>query len=240
MPACDGLLPDFPLVASLADASARSFAYVLDRRDGVLALVSLATGTQPLSIDFEKGRLGFRLAQGRARQETLVKAVLGRHAPDNTRVLDATAGLGRDSALLAASGCGVVSLERDPLLHALLQDAIARAAHLPFTRHMQLQQADAIGFLQASDQTFDVIYLDPMFADQTGKAQVKKELMWMRQLLAVPAPEEEQMLLHLARQKAGRRVVVKRAAKAQPLANVAPTASIKGKAVRFDIYTPAV
>ena len=155
-------------------------------------------------------------------------------------MLDATAGLGRDSALLAASGCRVVSLERAPLLHALLQDAIARAAHLPFTRHMQLQQADAIGFLQASDQTFDVIYLDPMFADQTGKAQVKKELMWMRQLLAVPAPEEEQMLLHLARQKAGRRVVVKRAAKAQPLANVAPTASIKGKAVRFDIYTPAV
>ena len=42
-------------------------------------------------------------------------------------VVDATAGLGRDAFALAAVGASVTLIERDPVLAALLDDAIARA-----------------------------------------------------------------------------------------------------------------
>lgn len=239
LPSCHSLIADYPSVNSYDEAQTKGFVYVVDNIDNAVSLVSLHTHSQPLSINFEEGHLGFRLAHGRARQEALVKAVLGKYAAHNTQVLDATAGLGRDSALLAASGCQVIMLERDSVLHALLQDALARASLLPFVQRMQLVNANAVDYLTSAQAGFDVVYLDPMFADHSSKAQVKKELAWMRDLLAVPSQQEEQQLLQLARQVAKRRVVVKRAAKAPCLGGVVPTASSKGKAIRFDIYTPA-
>src|SRR5690606_256222 len=100
-----------------------------------------------------------------------------------------------------------------------------------------LVPVDACDYLADCD-AFDVIYLDPMFAAHDSRAQVKKELVWLRQLLGQGEAAEDARLLTLARGKARRRVVVKRAAKAPVLAGVAPTASLDGKAVRFDIYTP--
>lgn len=241
-----GLLPSVhELAARLPDAvpvSAASSAvdFLLDRQGGALTLTQPAAPAFHFHLDFLAGTLGYRLAQGRARQETLVRAVRGRHALQETRVLDATAGLGRDAALLAAAGLQVMALERDPLLHLLLADALERAAGLAWTAQLMLVRADALRFLEElpTEQTFDVIYLDPMFAAGDSRAQVKKELAWLKQWLASPAAPEDAALLRLARQRAGRRVVVKRAAKAPPLAGENPTASVDGKAVRFDIYTP--
>lgn len=43
------------------------------------------------------------------------------------RVLDATAGLGRDGFVLASLGCEVTLVERQPLIAALLEDGLERA-----------------------------------------------------------------------------------------------------------------
>ena len=43
------------------------------------------------------------------------------------RVLDATAGLGRDAFVLARLGCTLTLIERQPLIAALLEDALQRA-----------------------------------------------------------------------------------------------------------------
>ena len=231
-----GIVLDATPVASLEAAKAQGLEFVLGREAGALGLWQ-PSSRHPLTIDFVSGQLGYRLAQGRARQEVLVRACLGSRSLTDATLLDATAGLGRDSALLAASGFTVTALERNEVLHALLADALLRAQSLPWQARLTLLRADACDYL-ASCAPFDVIYLDPMFAAHDSRAQVKKELVWLRQLLGQPAAGEDARLLTLARSKARRRVVVKRAAKAPVLAGVAPTASVDGKAVRFDIYTP--
>lgn len=236
-----GIALDCPKVDSLEAAQQQGIDFVLgrdpDHEHGALCLWQPGSRAHPLSIDFVAGQLGYRLAQGRARQETLVRACLGSRSLDGATLLDATAGLGRDSALLAASGFCVTSLERNPMLVALLADALTRAQALPWHARMQLIEVEAGEYLSTC-AAFDVIYLDPMFAAHDSRAQVKKELLWLRQLLGHEEAAEGERLLSLARQKARRRVVVKRAAKAPVLAGVAPTASLAGKAVRFDIYTP--
>lgn len=239
LPSAAGLLQGATQVADLAAAAEAGLDFVLGHQDGALSLWRVASRDKPLSVDFVSGRLGYRLASGRARQETLVRAVLGRHAPADTRVLDATAGLGRDAALLAAAGCEVLMLERQPLLALLLEDGLRRAAACDFSQRLTLERQDALGKMSGAVAPLaDVIYLDPMFTDTGSKASVKKELAWLKQLLGPASEAEEGELLVLARQQAKRRVVVKRAAKAPALAGEVPTASVGGKAVRFDIYTP--
>ena len=44
------------------------------------------------------------------------------------RVLDATAGLGKDAFVLASLGCEMSLIERQPLIGALLEDGLARGA----------------------------------------------------------------------------------------------------------------
>ena len=78
--------------------------------NGVLSLWDPADRATPLSVDF---------LAGRARHERLVKA-LGRCQDGVDGVLDLTAGLARDAALMAAAGYPVSMVERQPVLHALI------------------------------------------------------------------------------------------------------------------------
>lgn len=240
LPSVHELAARFPDARLVSDLRAVPTEFLCERQDGALCVWRVADKAAPFTLDFVSGQLGYRLAQGRARQETLVRAILGRYPVHETRVLDATAGLGRDASLLAAAGIQVTALERDPLLFALLEDALGRAATLEWRQRLQLQLADARHFLAglAVTDPFDVIYLDPMFAVGDSRAQVKKELVWLKAWLPAQTAEDDAILLQQARCHAKRRVVVKRAAKAPVLGGVAPTASLNGKAVRFDIYTP--
>ncbi len=226
-----------PTVADEAVASEQGFSFVLGHQQAALSLWQPGGKSHPLSIDFASGRLGYRLSAGRARGETLVRACLGKYSLDDTRVLDATAGMGRDGVLLAAAGLQVTLLERHAVMAALLADGLQRAEGAEWHGRVTLQQANALEYLPTVTD-FDVVYLDPMFAQGDSRGQVKKALRWMQQLLGEGQLQEAEPLLRLARQSAKRRVVVKRAAKAPPLADCAPTASVRGKAVRFDIYTP--
>ena len=56
----------------------------------------------------------------------LAKAI-GLNKFKNPHVLDATAGLGRDSFVLACLGCKVDMVERSALVHTLLEDGLKRA-----------------------------------------------------------------------------------------------------------------
>ena len=87
----------------------------------------------------------------------------------------------------------------------------------------------------------DVIYLDPMFADAGSKAAPPKGMAVLRMLFAGEdelTDEAGHTLLTAARRAARRRVVVKRALKASPLAGESPSGSITGRTVRFDVYPP--
>jgi 16S rRNA (guanine1516-N2)-methyltransferase len=82
-----------------------------------------------------------------------------------------------------------------------------------------------------------VVYLDPMFPATQKSALVKKEMRLFQQLLHGPVDAAlDARLLRAARQAARLRVVVKRPARAQPLADTAPDYTLPGKAIRFDVY----
>ena len=111
--------------------------------------LSLTDGDQTMRGDFTK--LQKRLQYHNLTHELLVKAtkVKGR---ENLRVIDATAGMGEDSLLLAAAGCEVTLYEQDPVIAALLQDTMRRAleeaALHEIVMRMQLVEGDSIDHLR--------------------------------------------------------------------------------------------
>ena len=109
-----------------------------------------------------------RLKLGKLQGELLVKAARIKGVEGEPIAIDATAGLGEDALLLAASGYRVILFERDPVIAALLADALERAAEqpqlAPHVARMELRQKDSIPYLRALEPgSIDLVYLDPMF-----------------------------------------------------------------------------
>lgn len=227
------------------DARAGNGSAMLQETDRGLTLIG---DGMTLICDFS--RMLPRIAQGKLSRELLVRAakVKGCTAP---RALDATAGLGEDALLLAAAGFQVDLFERDETIAALLADGLRRAATDGRLAHivanMHLTCSDSLEALRraASDISgapdaagaYDVIYLDPMFPARTKSASVKKKFQLLHHLEA-PCDEEE-ALLRAAIDARARKVVVKRPAKGPALAGIKPSYTIAGKAIRYDVITPA-
>jgi 16S rRNA (guanine1516-N2)-methyltransferase len=152
------------------------------------------------------------------------------------RIVDATAGWGTDAATLAAAGRQVVLLERHPVLAALLRDAIARGRTRdhPAAARLHLVEADARVWL--STAATDVVVLDPMYPD-VGSGPRKAEGLHLARHLVGDDPDQAE-LLAVARRAARHRVVVKRPSRAPPLAGRAPSGSLRGRTVRYDLYAP--
>ena len=230
-----------PLIANAAYLPAGCVAWLGFSDDQLRLFPADARQSGPIGVDFSDGA-ALRRAQGGA--ELIVKAVRGRSRLP-LRVVDATAGLGRDSLVLASRGFDVTALERNAVVAALLADGLARAAGTPaadIAAHIQLLHVDAIDYLAAVQPVAapDVVYLDPMFPAAQKSALVKKEMRLFQQLLHGPADAAlDAALLQAARGAARLRVVVKRPARAQPLADVAPDYALAGKAIRFDVYVSA-
>lgn len=222
-------------VASTEEALARQLALVVGVVDGRLAVWDPADRAAPLSVEWAAGRQGYRLAAERVRHERLVKA-LGRVQRQPAMVLDLTAGLGRDAALMAGAGFPVTMVERQPLLHALLADALVRAAATPLARQLTLLPAGEAEGLALPAGPWHAVYLDPMFPARDKSAAVKRDLQWLQRLCRYPDAAEEAQLLALARRQKADKVVVKRPRRAPPLASVEPHHCIEGKTVRFDVY----
>lgn len=183
-----------------------------------------------LDLGFDTTDLRRRLQTAR-RTDPLPRAVGLARKDRSPTVVDATAGLCRDAAVLSWLGCSVTALERVPAL-AMLASVAARDARLPGGPTVLL--ADAVAWLRNlpdADRP-DVVCLDPMFED-AGKAQVKKEMQVCRHLCA--GDDEFDDLFAAARAAARERVVVKRHGKAAPLAPGVSFA-VPGERVRFDVY----
>ncbi len=190
-----------------------------------------------LRADF--ARMLPRLRPDRLARELLVRAARVRGAESPT-VVDATAGLGEDSLLLAAAGFTVTMFERDSAIAALLRDALERAADEPqlagIVERMTLVEGDSVAGLRELSVPPDVVFLDPMFPGRTKSAAVKKKFQLLHHLER-PC-EDEEGLLAAALSARPRKVVVKRPPKGPWLAGVKPSHSLAGKAVRYDVIVP--
>jgi len=224
------------LVCSEEQARALGIPLLLGHHQGKLSLWPPMGNESPMAVDFLAGPMGYRLAEGRVRHERLVRA-LGK-LPANSRVVDATAGLGRDSAILAAAGFAVTMIEAEPVLQLMLADGLERLAETNNEYSLVLLPGKAEDLLPTLPFQPEVVYLDPMFPERRKSAAIKKELAWLQQLAAIASEQEEAELLTLARQTASHKVVVKRPQKAPYLAAVPPSSQLSGKTVRFDVYLP--
>jgi 16S rRNA (guanine1516-N2)-methyltransferase len=194
-----------------------------------------------IRIDFASGANAHRRHFGGGNGQTIAKAV-GISGSFKPSVFDLTAGLGSDAFVLASLGCAVTLFERQPVIAALLRDAIARASadedselrHI--MRRFSLRACDAIDALEASVEQNkpDVIFIDPMFPERKKSAQVKKEMQAFQNI--VGSDDDSVKLLQGAIKSARHRVVVKRPSSAAFLGNLSPTYSLKGKSTRFDIF----
>ena len=207
--------------------------WALSLTDAGLVLQSVdAKAPSPLRVEFVTGRAAWRRGQGE-----LIHRAIKLRGRSVVHVVDATAGLGRDGFVLASHGFRVTMLERDPIVHALLADGLARAAVAEATRaiaqRIVLHHADLLQW-RAPVEPPEVVYLDPMFPARRKSAKVKKELAILQGLLA--PPDDDGSLLRRALSLATVKVVVKRPLKAPPLAGQPPASHLSGRSIRFDIY----
>lgn len=219
---------------SALPAESGILALVLDRERTVLRACG-PDAPGPVAAEFGQGPQAGRRRRAGIRHEALARAAgLGRgHRPE---VVDATAGLGRDSFLLASLGCRVVSCERNPVVAALLADGLERATRLSTTREaaarVELAVGDARPLLAA--RTADVVLVDPMHPPRRKSAAVRKEMQLLQQL--VGPDDDGAELLAAALAAARERVVVKRPRHGAPLPGPPPLNRVTGRSTRFDVY----
>ena len=177
-----------------------------------------------------------RLRQSNLEREMLVKAARIKNASGPVTLLDATAGLGEDSVIFAAAGFNVQMYESNPVVAALLEDALRRAAKVPelaeTVSRMELHKCDSISAMRELKEHADVIYLDPMFPERTKSAAVKKKFQLLHSIERPCGNEEE--LLSAAISARPDKIVIKRPLKGPYLAGIKPSYSYEGKAVRYD------
>lgn len=239
---------------ALWDTSPAEAAYVLRWQDDHLELAP-QQDKGAVWVDFVGGALAHRRKFGGGRGQPVAKAVgiKGDYVP---RVLDCTAGQGRDAFVLASLGCHITLLERSPIAWLLLHDGLRRAREDASTtaiaERMTLIRADAKEWFEVHGKAlhathspfptshcppFDVVFLDPMFPEPDKRAKSKKEMAAFQALIG--GDPDADALLAPARQLAGKRVVVKRPRHAPHLAGVKPNFVFEGESTRFDGYLPA-
>lgn len=189
-------------------------------------------GFSLLFADFTASTWSKRKSEGK--KQGLIRAC---KPVSGMKIVDATAGWGRDAAILASFGADVLMLERHPVMHALLADALLHRDEQDMKRmQLSLKETDAYSYLiDLSKEDYpDVIYIDPMHPDRTKSALVKKDMQALQQMIG--ADQDALQLIQLAITRVKQRVVVKWPQKVKSL--VQANGSVEGKTIRFDIYLP--
>lgn len=213
--------------------------FALQLGEAGLQLVELGPQAPgPVRVDFVEGAVAHRRQFGGGTGQMIAKAV-GVQPGIRPLVLDATAGLGRDAFVLASLGCTISLIERQPLIGALLEDGLQRAAAdeevAAIVARMRLLQGNAISIMADwQEEAPQVIYLDPMFPHRDKSALVKKEMRLFRPF--VGDDPDAPALLEAALKLASHRVVVKRPRKAPVIEGAKPGYALEGKSSRYDIY----
>ncbi|VAW49740.1 16S rRNA (guanine(1516)-N(2))-methyltransferase [hydrothermal vent metagenome] len=200
-------------------------------------------------IDFTQGKKAHRRQFGGGKGQPLVRA-MGKLENRLPRIIDATAGMGGDSFVLASLGFEVLMLERSLAVSALLEDALLRGRKhaesdielLNGLNRLQVMHTDSATFLQTQTSLkpeVEVVYMDPMYPEKKKKAATKKEMKILQNL--VGPDKDSQILLQAALNTACYRVVVKRPKNAPIILlsnpNLVPTSQITSPNTRYDVYS---
>ena len=190
-----------------------------------------------LSVNFMDSALRARKRQFQPRKELLLRA-LGTNRP-LPRLVDATAGLGRESFLLATYGFEVEAWEKNPYLYVLLSLAAEQLfAHLGLAmeqRRLHFRFGDSEKFLLSqAPELHPLVYFDPMFPEGKKSAQVKKNMQVLQQLDLSSA--DPLASLHRLKAHGLAKIVIKRP-RAVPILDTALCSRYyENDTLRFEVY----
>ena len=207
------------------------------KKDNIIFLQSIKRNDWlPFSINFSSNN--FIRRKNQANSQDIIKAIGIKVNLIKPKVLDTTAGQGRDSFILASLGCNITLLERNKVIYLLLKNAIENAKNNDelknIVKNMTIINQDSVKFLENNNDFFDVIYLDPMFPKSKKSRLVKKDMQIFREIVGNDLDSSK--ILESALKSNTKRVVVKRMNKSDFLDNKKPNFSIKGTSIRFDVY----
>ena len=212
----------------IADSMGGELTLVFD--DAGLSLVGCGMRYQG---DF--ARMFNRVTKGRLHHEMLVK--IAKTKTEHPIAVDAAAGMGEDSFLLAAAGDEVYLFERDKVIAALLRDALRRARQDDRLRgivgRMRLIEGDSIERMPKLDIKPEIVYLDPMFPPRKKSGLIQKKLQLIQKLEQPCANERE--LYDAAAALRPKKIIIKRPLNGALLADKKPSYTVKGKAIRYDV-----
>ena len=190
-----------------------------------------------LKCSFIEGPILHRLKYGKGRGQNLAKAV-GMRFNKNRNIIDATAGLGYDSFILASLGAKVTLIERSQKMHELLQNGIDEGKSFggeieKIINRMELLFGDSKDILPKL--TPEVIMIDTMYKDRKKTALVKNNMRLVRDIVG---PDSDYIdLLKIALNCATNRVVLKQPRYAEPIKEIRKCShQILGKTIRYDIF----
>ena len=190
-----------------------------------------------LKCSFIEGPILHRLKYGKGRGQNLAKAV-GMKFNKNRNIIDATAGLGYDSFILASLGAKVTLIERSQKMHTLLQNGIDEGISFggeieKIVNRMELLFGDSKDILPKL--TPEVIMIDTMYKDRKKTALVKNNMRLVREIVGPDSDYIE--LLKVALNCAQNRVVLKQPRYAEPIKEIKKCShQILGKTIRYDIF----
>ena len=190
-----------------------------------------------LKCSFIEGPILHRLKYGKGRGQNLAKAV-GMKFNKNRNIIDATAGLGYDSFILASLGAKVTLIERSQKMHELLQNGINEGISFggeikKIINRMELLFGDSKDILPKL--TPEVIMIDTMYKERKKTALVKNNMRLVREIVGPDTDYIE--LLEVALNCAKNRVVLKQPRYAEPIKDIKKCShQIIGKTIRYDIF----
>ena len=190
-----------------------------------------------LKCSFIEGPILHRLKYGKGRGQNLAKAV-GMKFNKNRNIIDATAGLGYDSFILASLGAKVTLIERSQKIHELLQNGIDEGISFggeieKIINRMELLFGDSKDILPKL--TPEVIMIDTMYKDRKKTALVKSNMRLVREIVGPDSDYIE--LLKVALNCAKNRVVLKQPRYAEPIKEITKCShQILGKTIRYDVF----
>ncbi len=241
-----------PLVHTLETPPSITMGWYQTAKETQAKLALFQPDSGAVFIDFVTGKKAHRRQYGGGKNQPLVRA-MGKIENRLPHVIDATAGMGGDSFVLASLGCHVLMLERSIAVSALLKDALQRGEAFlnsedsdselhDILARLNVIHADSAHFLQHQAHTLnhsvEVVYMDPMYPEKKKKAATKKEMKVLQHL--VGPDQDSQHLLQAALQTAGYRVVVKRPKNAPIIQldnpKLIPSTQISSPNTRYDVY----
>ena len=162
------------------------------------------------------------------------------------RILDATAGLCRDSLRMAFWGHEVCACERDSKLSQLLvtayTEALADDFYAPWLNRLKIHALSTEAFLAANPhETFDIVVVDSMFPDEKRKGLPKKNIQELKLLVEDDSDNAAELLNFLYDfkwEKKPKKILVKRPLKAPPFPTHKASMAYKGRSHRWDLYLP--